>query len=64
MVISAKKLVNSPKDSSIYEAFSTHSKSLSQAMKGLITSARESAPGQRESDKAIDSLTSWVKGMS
>lgn len=62
MVMSAKKLVSAPKDPSVYQAFSTHSKSLSQAMKSLITSIKESSPGQRESDQAIDSLTSWVKG--
>ena len=63
MVMSAKKLAATPRDPSIYQAFSTHSKTLSDAMKKLITAIRESAPGQREADQAIDSLSSWVKGM-
>ena len=62
MVSSAKKLAVTPRDPSIYQAFSSHSKTLSDAMKKLITSIKESAPGQRESDQAIDSLQSWVKG--
>jgi len=64
MVTSAKRLASTPKDPSIYQAFSTHSKSLSDAMKKMITSIKESAPGQRESDQAIESLSSWVKGQS
>lgn len=62
MVMSAKQLAGTPKDPSIYQNFSSHSRMLSDAMKKLITSIKESAPGQRESDHAIDSLQSWAKG--
>lgn len=61
MVSAAKQLAATSSDQAVYQQFSLHSKSLSEAMKRLITAIKDSAPGQRECDAAIETLTSCVK---
>jgi talin len=53
MVLAAKQLAVNPKDPPIYQAYSTHSHSVSEAIKKLVTAVREGAPGHRECDSSI-----------
>jgi len=53
MLMAAKQLAMNPKDPPTYQAYSTHSHSVSEAIKRLVSSIREAAPGHRECDSAI-----------
>ena len=61
MINSAKSLAVNPKDPPTWQSLGTSSKSVSDAIKNLVTSIRDKAPGQKECDEAIESLTSNIR---
>ncbi|XP_013386332.1 talin-1 isoform X1 [Lingula anatina] len=63
MVKAAKQLAAHPKDPPTYLLYSNHSKSVSDAIKSLVAAMKESAPGQKECDDAIEKVTSTIKDL-
>ncbi|CAI9742944.1 talin-1-like isoform X1 [Octopus vulgaris] len=61
MLQAAKQLAVNPKDPSTYQLYSNHSKSVSDAMKKLVSSIKDSAPGQKECDEAIKQLERIIR---
>jgi talin len=57
MIQSAKSIVVNPRDPPTWQALADSSKSVSDAIKHLVSYIREQAPGQHECDKAIEKLT-------
>merc|ERR1712123_287400 len=56
MIHSAKSLAVNPKDPPTWQALANSSKSVSDAIKKLVSSIRDKAPGQRECEGAIEAL--------
>ncbi len=56
MIHSAKSLAVNPKDPPTWQSLANSSKSVSDAIKKLVSSIRDKAPGQRECEEAIDKL--------
>uniref|UniRef100_A0A8W8NJ43 Talin-1 n=1 Tax=Magallana gigas TaxID=29159 RepID=A0A8W8NJ43_MAGGI len=56
MVTAAKQLAVNPKDPPTYQLYSSHPKSVSEAIKRLVSSIKDCVPGQRECDESIDKL--------
>ncbi|ESN92443.1 hypothetical protein HELRODRAFT_115799 [Helobdella robusta] len=56
MVSAAKQLAVKPNDQNVYQAYSTHSHTLSEAMKKMVTSMRITQPGHKECDWSIDQI--------
>merc|ERR1719427_2136267 len=54
MIHSAKSLAVNPKDPPTWQALANSSKAVSDSIKKLVSSIRDKAPGQRESDDGID----------
>ncbi|XP_074594271.1 talin-1-like [Brevipalpus obovatus] len=50
----AKTLSRDPKDASGWASFASHSKNVSDSIKSLVSSIKESSPGQKECAAAID----------
>ncbi|GAB1607177.1 talin-1-like isoform X1 [Argonauta hians] len=61
MLQAAKQLAVNPKDPSTYQLYSSHSKSVSDAMKRLVSSIKDSAPGQKECDEAIQQVEKIIR---
>eukprot|EP00095_Tigriopus_kingsejongensis_P007975 maker-scaffold475_size161908-snap-gene-0.21 protein:Tk07975 transcript:maker-scaffold475_size161908-snap-gene-0.21-mRNA-1 annotation:"Talin-1" len=57
MIHSAKSLAVNPRDPPTWQSLANSSKSVSDAIKNLVSSIRDKAPGQRECDDAIEKLT-------
>ncbi|XP_048515080.1 talin-1 isoform X2 [Athalia rosae] len=61
MVQAAKSLAVSPKDPPTWQLLANHSKSVSDSIKSLVASIRDKAPGQKECDAAIETLSSRIR---
>ncbi|XP_060074093.1 talin-1-like isoform X2 [Ylistrum balloti] len=61
MVQAAKQLAVNPKDPPTYQLYSNYSKSVSDAIKKLVASIRDSAPGQRECDDSAEKLSHSIR---
>ncbi|XP_064644928.1 talin-1-like isoform X16 [Lineus longissimus] len=61
MVQAAKQLAINPKDPPTYLLYSNHSKSVSDAIKKLVSSIKDAAPGQKECEEAIEKINSTIK---
>lgn len=57
MIHSAKSLAINPRDPPTWQALANSSKAVSDAIKKLVSSIRDKAPGQKECDEAIEKLT-------
>lgn len=63
MVRAAKSLAVSPRDPPTWQLLASHSKSVSDSIKKLVTSIRDKAPGQKECDDAIEKLSSRIRDL-
>ncbi|XP_041355718.1 talin-1-like [Gigantopelta aegis] len=63
MLQGAKQLAINPKDPPTYQLYSNHSKSVSDAIKRLVSSIKDSAPGQKECDIAIQKLNRTIRDL-
>nr|XP_022305900.1 talin-1-like isoform X8 [Crassostrea virginica] len=63
MVAAAKQLAVNPKDPPTYQLYSNHSKSVSEAIKRLVSSIKDCAPGQRECDESIERLNRSIRDL-
>uniref|UniRef100_A0A8W8NQ01 Talin-1 n=1 Tax=Magallana gigas TaxID=29159 RepID=A0A8W8NQ01_MAGGI len=63
MVTAAKQLAVNPKDPPIYQLYSNHSKSVSEAIKRLVSSIKDCAPCQRECNESIDKLNRSIRDL-
>ncbi|KAG6451547.1 hypothetical protein O3G_MSEX007224 [Manduca sexta] len=61
MLEAAKHLVLSPQDRVQWQHLATHSKTVSDSIKSLVTQIREKAPGQRECAAALDTLNKQLR---
>ncbi|XP_025081470.1 talin-1-like isoform X4 [Pomacea canaliculata] len=60
MLQAAKQLAVNPRDPAIYQLYSSHSKSVSDSIKRLVSSIKDSAPGQKECDQAVGDLNRTI----
>ncbi|RUS77310.1 hypothetical protein EGW08_014937, partial [Elysia chlorotica] len=63
MLQAAKQLAVNPKDPPTYQLYSHHSKSVSEAIKRLVSAIKDSAPGQQECDNAIEHLNMTIRDL-
>jgi len=63
MVQAAKQLAVNPKDPPTYQLYSNHSKSVSDAIKRLVSSMKECAPGQKECEVAIQRANAAIRDL-
>ncbi|KAL3884759.1 hypothetical protein ACJMK2_024867 [Sinanodonta woodiana] len=56
MLQAAKQLAINPKDPPTYQLYSSHSKSVSDSIKRLVSSIKDTAPGQKECDIAVEKI--------
>lgn len=63
MLQAAKQLAVNPRDPPTYQLYSNHSKSVSDAIKRLVSSIRDSAPGQKECDDSLEILNKQVRNL-
>ncbi|CAL1533836.1 unnamed protein product, partial [Lymnaea stagnalis] len=63
MLQAAKQLAVNPKDPQTYQIYSFHSKSVSEAIKRLVSSIKDMAPGQHECDNAIEHLNLTIRDL-
>ena len=61
MVQAAKHLAVNPRDPPTYQQYSTHSHSVSESIKRLVSSIKDSAPGQKECDVAIEKVNNALR---
>uniref|UniRef100_A0A8C5AR47 Talin 1 n=1 Tax=Gadus morhua TaxID=8049 RepID=A0A8C5AR47_GADMO len=61
LIQTARSLAVNPKDPPRWSVLASHSRTVSDSIKKLITNMREKAPGQRECDEAIDVLNSCIR---
>ncbi|KAJ8686379.1 hypothetical protein QAD02_022173, partial [Eretmocerus hayati] len=61
MILAAKSLAVNPKDPPTWQLLASHSKSVSDSIKALVSSIRDEAPGQKECDSAIRNLTMKIR---
>ncbi|XP_046743830.1 talin-1 isoform X2 [Diprion similis] len=61
MVQAAKSLAVSPKDPPTWQLLANHSKNVSDSIKSLVASIRDKAPGQKECDAAIETLSARIR---
>ncbi|CAH1788698.1 unnamed protein product [Owenia fusiformis] len=61
MLEAAKQLAVHPKDPPTYMLYSNHSKTVSDSIKKLVAAIKDSAPGQRECDTAIDQINGSIR---
>merc|ERR1719210_2875234 len=61
MIHSAKSLAVNPKDPPTWQSLANSSKSVSDAIKKLVSSIRDKAPGQRECEDAIEKLVLVIR---
>ncbi|KAK3099739.1 hypothetical protein FSP39_008848 [Pinctada imbricata] len=57
LLMAAKRMAGNPKDPSTSQKYTEQAKSVNNALKTLLTSARAAAPGQRECEEAISKIT-------
>uniref|UniRef100_A0A4W4GFY5 I/LWEQ domain-containing protein n=1 Tax=Electrophorus electricus TaxID=8005 RepID=A0A4W4GFY5_ELEEL len=57
----ARSLVLNPKDPLTWSTLAGHSRTVSDSIKSLIAAIREKAPGQRECDCAIESISKAIR---
>ncbi|KRT81226.1 hypothetical protein AMK59_5662, partial [Oryctes borbonicus] len=63
VIRAAKSLVVMPKDPPTWHQFASNSKNVSDAIKKLISSILDKAPGKSECDDATESLTNHLKAL-
>ena len=63
MLAAAKQLAINPKDPPTYQQYSNHSKSVSEAIKKLVSAIRDSAPGQKECETAIEKVNQTINDL-
>ncbi|XP_076033858.1 talin_middle and talin-RS domain-containing protein rhea isoform X2 [Oratosquilla oratoria] len=63
MIESAKSLAVNPKDPPTWQSLASHSKSVSDSIKKLVSSIRDKAPGQKECDEAIQKLNINIRDL-
>uniref|UniRef100_A0A803SXF9 Talin 2 n=1 Tax=Anolis carolinensis TaxID=28377 RepID=A0A803SXF9_ANOCA len=61
LIRTARSLAINPKDPSAWSVLAAHSHTVSEAIKSLITSIRDKAPGQRECDHSIDGINKCIR---
>uniref|UniRef100_A0A8D2LQX6 Talin 2 n=1 Tax=Varanus komodoensis TaxID=61221 RepID=A0A8D2LQX6_VARKO len=61
LIRTARSLAIHPKDPSTWSVLAGHSHTVSEAIKSLITSIRDKAPGQRECDCSIDGINRCIR---
>uniref|UniRef100_A0A8C1IP51 Talin 2a n=1 Tax=Cyprinus carpio TaxID=7962 RepID=A0A8C1IP51_CYPCA len=57
----ARSLVMNPKDPPTWSLLASHSRTVSDSIKSLITAIRDKAPGQKECDSAIDNINKFIR---
>ncbi|XP_057190144.1 talin-2a [Triplophysa rosa] len=57
----ARSLVMNPKDPPTWSLLASHSRTVSDSIKSLITAIRDKAPGQKECDVAIDNINKCIR---
>uniref|UniRef100_A0A673MXQ0 Talin 2a n=1 Tax=Sinocyclocheilus rhinocerous TaxID=307959 RepID=A0A673MXQ0_9TELE len=57
----ARSLVMNPKDPPTWSLLASHSRTVSDSIKSLITAIRDKAPGQKECDSAIDDINKCIR---
>ncbi|XP_051989863.1 talin-2-like [Xyrauchen texanus] len=57
----ARSLVMNPKDPPMWSLLASHSRTVSDSIKSLITAIRDKAPGQKECDSAIDNINKCIR---
>lgn len=60
LISTAKSLAGNPKDPPTWQVLAGNSKSVTDAIKNIVNAIRDHAPGQRESDKAIQAISRQV----
>ncbi|XP_067653820.1 talin-1-like isoform X2 [Haliotis asinina] len=63
MLQAAKQLAINPRDPPTYQLYSNHSKSVSDAIKRLVSAIKDTAPGQKECDTAIEKLNHTIRDL-
>ncbi len=63
MIHSAKSLAVNPRDPPTWQQLANSSKAVSDAIKNLVSSIRDKAPGQRECDEAVERLTVNIRDL-
>ncbi|XP_013778384.1 talin-2-like [Limulus polyphemus] len=61
MIQTAKSLALNPQDPPAWQTLASHSKNVSDAIKKLVTSIKDKAPGQKECEEAIEKLSACIK---
>ncbi|XP_023231887.1 talin-2-like isoform X2 [Centruroides sculpturatus] len=61
MIQAAKSLAVNPKDPPAWQTLANHSRSVSDAIKTLVSSIRDKAPGQKECEQAIERLSACIR---
>uniref|UniRef100_A0A2K5J5U8 Talin 2 n=1 Tax=Colobus angolensis palliatus TaxID=336983 RepID=A0A2K5J5U8_COLAP len=61
LIRTARSLAINPKDPPTWSVLAGHSHTVSDSIKGLITSIRDKAPGQRECDYSIDGINRCIR---
>ncbi|XP_076336549.1 talin-1-like isoform X2 [Tachypleus tridentatus] len=61
MIQTAKSLAVNPQDPPAWQTLASHSKNVSDAIKKLVTSIKDKAPGQKECEEAIEKLSACIK---
>ena len=56
LISAAKSLAVNPKDAPTWQLLASQSKAVSDAIKKLMQAIKDKSPGQRECDKAIDTI--------
>ncbi|XP_018619259.1 talin-2 isoform X1 [Scleropages formosus] len=57
----ARSLIINPKDPPTWSVLASHSRTVSDSIKSLITAIRDKAPGQRECDFSIDNINKCIR---
>ena len=63
MLLAAKQLAMNARDPPTYQSYSNHSHSLSEAIKRLVSSIREGAPGNKECDNALRQINQRIQDL-
>lgn len=63
MIMAAKDLAVKPRDPPTYQLYSKHSHAVSDAIKKLVGSLRECAPGQKECDTSIERVNGCIRDL-
>ncbi|KAL8196984.1 UNVERIFIED_CONTAM: Talin-2, partial [Gekko kuhli] len=61
LIKTARSLAINPKDPPTWSVLASHSHTVSESIKSLITSIRDKAPGQRECDYSIDGINRCIR---